>query len=66
MAIHGEQEAVGVRVHVRGGNPKSAGGKLRFPDGVYHAGLYRSERLQLNSDWRTFGHQRLRDSHSDG
>lgn len=45
MALHGEQEAAGIREDLRGGRPKGARRELRFSDGVNYAGLCSSKGL---------------------
>ena len=45
VAVHGEQEAVGVRAHLRRGDSEGSSGRLRFPHGVDHARLHRAEGL---------------------
>lgn len=66
VALHGEQEAFGVRSDLRGGYSASSSRRLRFPHGVDHAGLYRPERLQSHANRRSSGHQGVRNRHAYG
>lgn len=66
VAVHGEQETFSVRVDLRGGDPKSSWRELRFPNGVYDAGLHRPEGLQSHPDRRVAGHQGIRHCHAYG
>ena len=46
VALHGEQEAVRLRQHARGGRPPRPRRQLRFPHGIDHARLLRPAQLQ--------------------
>lgn len=66
VAVHGEQEAVGVCTDLRGGYPAGSSGWLRLSDGINHAGLHRSERLQSHANRRSLRHQGIRHRHTYG
>ncbi|KAE8751697.1 hypothetical protein FOCC_FOCC001545 [Frankliniella occidentalis] len=65
VAIHGEQEALRVRLDLRGGSEACAPGELRLPHGVHHAGLRGAAGLQPDADRRPPGLQRLRHRHPE-
>lgn len=65
VALHGEQEAVCFRIHVRRGNEARDGRQLRLPDGIHDSRLRRPAQLQPDPDRWPARLERLRHRYTE-